>query len=66
MLRAVLLLQAKFLLGAYQQHAADAGKLNTVLELGCAECVAMLSFFTRDACVALFPCLALIAAVHSA
>ncbi|WIA32247.1 hypothetical protein OEZ86_003094 [Tetradesmus obliquus] len=27
--------EAKFLLGAYQQHAADAGKLNTVLELGC-------------------------------
>jgi hypothetical protein len=28
------LLQAKFLLGVYQQHAADASKLNTALELG--------------------------------
>jgi hypothetical protein len=28
------LLQAKFLLGAYQQHAADASKLHSALELG--------------------------------
>lgn len=55
MLRAVLLLQAKFLLGAYQQHAADAGKLNTVLELGCAECVAMLSFLRATHVLPCFP-----------
>lgn len=28
-------MQAKFLMGAYQQHSLPAGKLRTVLELGC-------------------------------
>jgi ubiquinone/menaquinone biosynthesis C-methylase UbiE len=28
-------LQAKFLMGAYRQHAQPGGKLRTVLELGC-------------------------------